>query len=250
MKTIPRPHAATAAFTLIELLTVIAIIGILAAILIPTIGAVREKAQRAVDANNLREIVKAAMIYAADNNDRLPDPAALAAAGTVTGGGNVYLWPGVLAKNNILADPTFYFARNDQHFNGVYPAGVVDPASVGRKQVDTGFAAAGLSWEFVGGLRMGDPATTPVAYTRGLQSATGTWDINSGVYKDSGGFIAYLGGNVVFQSSAEAAFTSNTSGARVNNVRNAIPVTAKIYAVPAATGVTLGTVEGLLAEAD
>jgi len=65
---------ATFAFTLIELLTVIAIIGILAAIIIPTVASVREKAQRAVDANNLREIGKAAMIYAGDNNDRLPDP--------------------------------------------------------------------------------------------------------------------------------------------------------------------------------
>ena len=42
-------------FTLIELLTVIAIIGILAAIVIPTVGTVREKAQRAVDAFALRE---------------------------------------------------------------------------------------------------------------------------------------------------------------------------------------------------
>ncbi|MEY4006058.1 MAG: hypothetical protein RLZZ221_2154, partial [Verrucomicrobiota bacterium] len=68
-----RRHAASA-FTLIELLTVIAIIGILAAIVIPTVGTVREKAQRAVDANNLREILKAAQIYAGDNQDRLPDP--------------------------------------------------------------------------------------------------------------------------------------------------------------------------------
>lgn len=244
------PRSITAGFTLIELLTVIAIIGILAAILIPTIGAVREKAQRAVDANNLREIVKAAMIYAGDNNDRLPDPVALAAAGSVTGGSNVYLWPGVLAKNNILTDATFYFAKNDQHFDGTYPTGVIDPTSTGRKQVNTAFAAAALSWEFVGGLRMGDPATTPVAYTRGLQSATGTWDIDSGVYKDSGGFVAYLGGNVVFQSSTANVFTSNTSGKKVTNVRNAIPITAKIYAVPATTGVTLGTVDGLLAERD
>ena len=244
------PRSTSDGFTLIELLTVIAIIGILAAILIPTIGAVREKAQRAVDSNNLREIVKAAMIYAGDNNDRLPDPTALAAAATVTGGSNVYLWPAVLAKNNLLSDPTFYFAKNDQHFDGTYPPGVIDPTSVGRKQIDAAFAAAALSWEFVGGLRMGDPATTPVAYTRGLQAATGTWDIDSGVYKDTGGFVAYLGGNVVFQSSTTSVFTSNTSGKKVTNVRNAIPVTAKIYAVPAVAGVTLGTVDGLLAERD
>ena len=57
-----------------------------------------------------------------------------------------------------------------------------------------------------------DPATTPVAYTRGLQSADGLWDNSSGVYKDSGGFVAYLGGNVVFQSTAEGLFTSSTTG--------------------------------------
>ncbi len=78
------PPRLPAGFTLIELLTVIAIIGILAAIIIPTVGTVREKAQRTVDANNLREIAKAAMIYATENNDRLPDPAALQQQGVLT----------------------------------------------------------------------------------------------------------------------------------------------------------------------
>lgn len=237
MHTSPR-RPAVAGFTLIELLTVIAIIGILTAIFIPTIGAVREKAQRAVDSNNLREIAKAAMIYAGDNNDRLPDPQALATAGTVTGGSKVYLWPGVLAKNNILTDPTLYYAKNDQLFNGTYPPAVISTTDTTRKQLDATFAASELSWEFVGGLKMGDPSTTPVAYTRGLQ-ASGTWDIAKGVYKDTGGFIAFLGGNVVFYANTTDLFTSNSSAAKETDIHKAIPYvsstkTAQLYGTASA----------------
>ncbi len=55
------------AFTLIELLTVIAIIGILAAILIPTVSKVRQSAKNAHCAANLREWGRAVMFYANDN---------------------------------------------------------------------------------------------------------------------------------------------------------------------------------------
>jgi prepilin-type N-terminal cleavage/methylation domain-containing protein/prepilin-type processing-associated H-X9-DG protein len=60
------------AFTLIELLTVIAIIGILAAILIPVVGSVRESAKGSLCRSNLRQIGLAAHLYAADNEDFLP----------------------------------------------------------------------------------------------------------------------------------------------------------------------------------
>lgn len=60
------------AFTLIELLTVIAIIGILAAILIPTVGKVRSTAKKANCISNLREIGKMLTLYANDNKNRLP----------------------------------------------------------------------------------------------------------------------------------------------------------------------------------
>lgn len=61
-----------AGLTVIELLTLLAIIAIRVAILIPAIGGALNKAKRAVDANSLREIAKAAIIYASENNDRLP----------------------------------------------------------------------------------------------------------------------------------------------------------------------------------
>lgn len=60
------------AFTLIELLTVIAIIGILAAILIPVVGSVREKAKVSQCAVHLRDVGTAVQLYALDNNDFLP----------------------------------------------------------------------------------------------------------------------------------------------------------------------------------
>jgi len=59
------------AFTLIELLTVIAIIGILAAILIPVVGKVRESGRRAACISNLRQIGLAVQMQASENGDRL-----------------------------------------------------------------------------------------------------------------------------------------------------------------------------------
>ena len=60
------------AFTLIELLTVIAIIGILASILIPVVSSVRASARAAVCISNLREIHMGFTLYAEDHNGRFP----------------------------------------------------------------------------------------------------------------------------------------------------------------------------------
>lgn len=62
------------AFTLIELLTVIAIIGILASILIPAVAQVRESGRRTKCLSNLRQISQAMVMYATDHDGRLPQP--------------------------------------------------------------------------------------------------------------------------------------------------------------------------------
>jgi prepilin-type N-terminal cleavage/methylation domain-containing protein len=60
------------AFTLIELLVVIAIIGLLISIVVPSLGAARASAKRAVCASNLRQIGIALRSYISGCNDRLP----------------------------------------------------------------------------------------------------------------------------------------------------------------------------------
>lgn len=261
----PRVHSGCQSrlhgFTLIELLTVIAIIGILAAIVIPTVGTVREKAQRAVDSNNLREILKAAQIYAGDNQDRLPDPINI--ANTVLNAPQIaWKWPGILAKNNILTDPAFFFSKNDAAFNGTYPTFIIQP-SANRNTLSTTFTSGrSPSWEFVGGVKMSDNAMTPVVYTRGLQTS-GLWSETSGVYKGTGGYIAFLGGNISFypNTTSPSPFITNnptsTSTTRPTNIRMAIPYnatnannSARIYGIPPSSGASgmIGTAGGTLAQ--
>lgn len=59
-------------FTLVELLTVIAIIGVLVAILIPVAGSAREKVRKARCTSNLHQIGIALIGYAMDHKGRLP----------------------------------------------------------------------------------------------------------------------------------------------------------------------------------
>lgn len=56
-------HSSKSAFTLIELLTVIAIIGILAAIIIPTTAAVRKSAKKAQTKSQFEQIITALNLY-------------------------------------------------------------------------------------------------------------------------------------------------------------------------------------------
>ncbi len=59
-------------FTLVELLVVLAIIGILASLLLPSLGRAKSKAYQTVCKNNLGQLTKAWLMYVDDNHGTLP----------------------------------------------------------------------------------------------------------------------------------------------------------------------------------
>lgn len=61
-----------AAFTLLELLVVIAVIGILASLLLPTFGRAKESARGTACLSNLHQIGIALQLYVQDDNNKLP----------------------------------------------------------------------------------------------------------------------------------------------------------------------------------
>ena len=81
----------TQAFTLVELLVVVAIVAILAAILFPVFQKVRENARRTSCLSNEKQLALGLTMYTQDNDEFLP-PTATYAADRVT----VILWPDMI----------------------------------------------------------------------------------------------------------------------------------------------------------
>ena len=74
-------------FTLIELLVVVAIIALLIAILLPSLGKARELSNRSYCAANCRGIMQSMNVYATDNSDSFPITGVLPASGAYNGSG-------------------------------------------------------------------------------------------------------------------------------------------------------------------
>lgn len=206
-------------------------VGIFAAILIPTVSKVRDTARRTVDSSNLREIAKAALIYANDNAGNEP-PTRISSDG-IRGGtvpATIYGVAAALAREGGLNDATLWFAVSDRGTGAKSTPDVNLVLDVSR-HLDAGFAKAhGFAWDFATGLSTNMPSTTPVAWTRGLDT-TGSWGDKNGVYGGDGGYIVFLGGNVQFFRDLRTnggALIKFSDGTRTANILEALPSTAHI----------------------
>ncbi|MHB1157609.1 MAG: type II secretion system protein [Phycisphaerales bacterium] len=95
MRTRPR-HSA---FTLVELLVVVAIIALLLGILLPALGKARQAARTTVCSSNIRQLALANTVYSNDQNDYF----APAAADWTS---QLYRWHGTRDNENSPFDPT------------------------------------------------------------------------------------------------------------------------------------------------
>lgn len=191
----PKTNKPKTAFSLIELLTVIAIIAILGALLIPIAGKTIEKANKTVAANNLRQIASAYYTYSildGQNPPRKP---------------TVQKWAVTLADKAGLNDPQVWIFKNDplvEKCHHPFPNSIISFDNYTKKSnLDSDFQKFPLSVAIISNLPSTASQNTPIAWTRGLRP-DGTWAPldaeNPGVYGEKGGFIVTLAGNVQWYS--------------------------------------------------
>jgi len=103
-----------APFTLIELLTVVAIVAILAGLLLPALASARNRARQTQCIGNLRQLGIAVTVYAGDSKDRLPCCSRL-------GDGSLYGLPGLrTVLRTYVADAELFHCPADPGATGLF----------------------------------------------------------------------------------------------------------------------------------
>lgn len=239
-------------FTLVELLTVIAIIGILATILIPAVGGVRKRANMTKASSNLRQIGLGYQSFANSGNRTQT----IVNTGTVSNTGRVATtaaqWPKVLAARAELNDASLYIIDTDPKLNLLTTA---IPRQIVTKDLSDGSISDNTEWEnlgtvgaigyeFVVNANANAPSsTTPLVWTRGLWSDdTERWSNENNPWgPNHGGHILFMDGHVEFHDTLEdpdntdnGVLVHATDGTNTKSIRDAVTGSAAGTGAPTA----------------
>ena len=213
----------TRGFTLVEVLVVISIISVLAALLFPVFATAREKSRQSVCTNNQRQIAAMVAIYAQDHDEILPS--------STTVWSDLNLAPGILicptagksvlngydfdmglslVAVGIVADPTSVFVTADGNGAGNVAKDLTYLTPIHSGKVITSFLDGHVSTVSVGNLSIFTTATTNSMVVTNPSfeypaEADGTWtnDMTGSNWTQSGSPIG-------IENSVNAAY-ANTS---------------------------------------
>jgi prepilin-type N-terminal cleavage/methylation domain-containing protein len=174
-------------FTLVEILAVVAIIGLLAAILVPNIMTANRTTKQSLAGNNLRSIVVAYSAYSKGGEQ-------IITRGEVENGGanNVAQFAEVLARKAGFANAKVWYIDTDQR-----PASKAIPDLVIEDGTNSMVSVKPAAWAVVLNAKRNkfQSSTYPLAWTRGLGS-DGKWNKESSPWGDEGGHVAFGDGHV------------------------------------------------------
>lgn len=195
-------------FTLIEMLSVIAVIAILASLIVPLGSHLLEKGRRAQAQSNLRQICQA--YYSYMNETATP---------RVITAESVNQFAERLAQSTGLSEASLWYVSSAPD--------VVHRKSTGelsQKVGDTRWKSAPISYEIASGIPPGaPPETTPLIWTKGIPISGKTWNPDS-PWSGKGGHIGFLDGHVEWFEDLTQALTHYTRRtAMAQNLQEALP---------------------------
>jgi prepilin-type N-terminal cleavage/methylation domain-containing protein len=245
------------AFTLIEIITVIAIIAVLLKIVLSAYAGIRQSAQKIDDSSHLKKIAAAWQEVAVERKKTSPFSDIkefflyLASSGRNVPDGEI---GNMKVGDLLLSDLSVYISSGDKYatkkyeipyitFNsdGTFANREDDPFGSGSHNDIFGDHGALISYCFVTNLPGSVPLdTTPLGFSRGL-TRQGLWDEKAGLYGSKGGYIVYADGHLKwFDGDKPVKLLKWDQSGYTSNILEAVPPESFITCIEGGSGEYFG----------